>query len=542
MSFWAQHLPIAPVAVPLVAGATILLFAESRRLARATIAMISVIIQLGVAIMLMSLTDSISVYAIGGWAAPFGIVLVVDRLSAMMLVLTATLALPALVYSFARWDRAGVHYYPLFQLMLMGVNGAFLTGDLFNLFVFFEVFLVASYGLLLHGSGAARVKAGLHYIVVNLLASLLFLIGAAVLYGEVGTLNMADIAARSAMLAAQDRGVFDAGLGVLGIAFLIKAGAWPLNFWLPGAYGSAGAPVAAVFSILTKVGIYAVLRIGSLLPESIAFGPFGGEGLFYGGLATMVFGMVGMLTTQRLNRLVAFSVILSSGTVLAACALRPESLTAPALFYMLSSVFASGAFFMLTGMTDRIGTQTSSLADTAALAEVTYSGFGLEDPPDAPAPDEEVGVAIPATMAFLGLAFVCCALLVAGLPPLSGFIAKFAILSSAIAFASPGNSSAQTWALVATLLVAGLVGIIAFTRIGIRLFWSVTGRTTPRVRIIEAAPVAFLLVMCIGLTVAAGPVMKYLDATAAALHTPRTYIDAVLPPPRELMSKTGAAL
>ena len=308
MSFWAQHLPIAPVAVPLVAGATILLFAESRRLARATIAMISVIIQLAVAIMLMSLTDSISVYAIGGWAAPFGIVLVVDRLSAMMLVLTATLALPALVYSFARWDRAGVHYYPLFLLMLMGVNGAFLTGDLFNLFVFFEVFLVASYGLLLHGSGAARVKAGLHYIVVNLLASLLFLIGAAVLYGEVGTLNMADIAARSATLAAQDRGVFDAGLGVLGIAFLIKAGAWPLNFWLPGAYGSAGAPVAAVFSILTKVGIYAVLRVGSLLPESIAFGPFGGEGLFYGGLATMVFGMVGMLTTQRLNRLVAFSV------------------------------------------------------------------------------------------------------------------------------------------------------------------------------------------------------------------------------------------
>ena len=295
MSFWAQHLPIAPVAVPLVAGATILLLAESRRLARATIAMISVMIQLGVAIMLMSLTDSISVYAIGGWAAPFGIVLVVDRLSAMMLVLTATLALPALVYSFARWDRAGVHYYPLFLLMLMGVNGAFLTGDLFNLFVFFEVFLVASYGLLLHGSGAARVKAGLHYIVVNLLASLLFLIGAAVLYGEVGTLNMADIAARSAMLAAQDRGVFDAGLGVLGIAFLIKAGAWPLNFWLPGAYGSAGAPVAAVFSILTKVGIYAVLRMGSLLPESSAFGPFGGEGLFYGGLATMVFGMVGML-------------------------------------------------------------------------------------------------------------------------------------------------------------------------------------------------------------------------------------------------------
>ena len=257
--------------------------------------------------------------------ATFGIVLVVDRLSALMLVLTAMLALPVLVYSLARWDRAGVHYHPLFQFLLMGVNGAFLTGDLFNLFVFFEVFLAASYGLLLHGSGAARVKASLHYIVVNLLASLLFLIGAAVLYGVAGTLNMADLAVRAARLTAQDRGLFDAGLGVLGVAFLIKAGSWPLNFWLPGAYAAAGAPVAAVFSILTKVGVYAVLRLGSLLPESGALGPFGGNGLFYGGLATMLFGIVGMLAAQQLMQLVAFSVIVSSGTVLAACALNPDA-------------------------------------------------------------------------------------------------------------------------------------------------------------------------------------------------------------------------
>jgi multicomponent K+:H+ antiporter subunit D len=127
------------------------------------------------------------------------------------------------------------------------------------------------------------------------------------------------------------------------------------------------------------------------------------------------------------------------------------------------------------------------------------------------------------------------------LPPLSGFIAKFAILSSAIAIASPGDSSVQSWALVATLLAAGLVGIIAFTRIGIRIFWSTTGQAVPRVRVIEAAPVAFLLVICVGLTVAAGPAMKYLDATAAALHTPRTYIDAVLPPSRELIAKKEPA-
>ena len=272
MSPWLPHLPVAPIVVPLVAGAAMLLFAESRRLTRAAISLTSVLIQLVVAIVLMSSTEGISVYAIGGWAAPFGIVLVVDRLSALMLVLTAMLALPALVYSLARWDRAGVYYHPLFQFLLMGVNGAFLTGDLFNLFVFFEVFLAASYGLLLHGSGAARVKAGLHYIVVNLVGSLLFLIGAAVIYGVTGTLNMADLAVRAGSLAPQDLSIFDAGVGVLGIAFLIKAGAWPLNFWLPGSYGAAGAPVAAVFSILTKVGVYALLRMGSLSPETGTLG------------------------------------------------------------------------------------------------------------------------------------------------------------------------------------------------------------------------------------------------------------------------------
>lgn len=541
MSPWLPHLPVVPIVVPLVAGAAMLLFAESRRLTRAAISLTSVLIQLVAAIVLMSSTEGISVYAIGGWAAPYGIVLVVDRLSALMLVLTAMLALPALVYSLARWDRAGVYYHPLFQFLLMGVNGAFLTGDLFNLFVFFEVFLAASYGLLLHGSGAARVKAGLHYIVVNLVGSLLFLIGAAVIYGVTGTLNMADLAVRAGSLPPQDLSIFDAGVGVLGIAFLIKAGAWPLNFWLPGSYGAAGAPVAALFSILTKVGVYALLRMGSLSPETGTLGPFGGNGLFYGGLATMLFGIVGMLAAQQLIRLVAFSVIVSSGTILAACALNPEALTAPALYYMLSSVLGGAAFFMLTGMTDRIRTQMSLLADAAPLSKVTYSGFGLEDPPEVRPPNEEVGVAIPAAMAFLGLAFVCCALLVTGLPPLSGFMAKFAMLSAAIEAVPMGGSSAQTWTFVAILLIAGLAGIVALARIGMRLFWSVMGRTTPRLRIIEAAPVAFLLLLCIGLTVAARPVMKYLEITAQALHTPATYIEAVLSVQREDTPAIGAA-
>ncbi len=536
MSPWLQHLPVLPVAVPLFAGAAMLLIPESRR-HRAALAIVAVLVQLVAAVALLYLTTDavpdiwskgIGVYSIGKWPAPFGIVLVVDRLSALMLVLTATLALATLVYSLARWDRVGVHFHSLFQLLLMGLNGAFLTGDLFNLFVFVEVMLAASYGLLLHGSGTPRVKAGLHYIVVNLVASLLFLIGVSLIYGVAGTLNMADLAPRAAALAPSDRGVFDIGATILGIAFLIKAASWPLNFWLPVAYSAAGAPVAAIFSLLTKVGVYAIIRVGSLLGESGAHGPFGSDWLFYGGVATVAFGIVGMMAAQQLGRLVAFSVIVSSGTLLAATGLNPDGLTGPALFYLLSSVLASGAFFMLTGMTERTRTQFSAVSDTAPLTAASYAAFGMEDSHDPLDVEDEVGIAIPAAMAFLGLSFVCCALLVAGLPPLSGFVAKFALLSAAVAVAPTAEIPTQSWIFVAAMLATGLSAIIALARVGIRLFWSVVGRTTPRLRVIEAAPVALLLLLCIVLTVAAEPVMTFMQAAAHGLSEPQTYIEAVL--------------
>jgi multicomponent K+:H+ antiporter subunit D len=447
-----------------------------------------------------------------------------------MLTLAAALALPALIYSIARWERVGVHYLPLLQFLLMGLNGAFLTGDLFNLFVFFEVLLAASYGLILHGSGAARVKAGLHYIAVNLVASLLFLIGVALIYGVAGTLNMAELGVRWSTIAAEDRGLFDAGVALLGLAFLIKAGSWPLNFWLAPAYVAAGAPVAAMFSIMTKVGIYAVLRMSVLLGDAAAPAPLSGAWLFYGGIATMVFGIIGMLGAQQLGRLIAFAVIVSSGTLLASVGSGVESLTAPALFYMVSSVLATGAFFMLTGMTERTRTtQVSEAADVAPLPPVTYQAFG-SDEPEPRAHDEEVGIAIPAVMAFLGLAFVCCVLLVTGLPPLSGFIGKFALLASTVDAMNEQRAPAAGWWLIATLLAAGLSGLIALTRIGVRLFWTVTGRTTPRLRVIEAGPVAFLLLLTMGMTVAAGPVMTFLESAAGTLHDPDMYIEAVLSP------------
>jgi len=539
MNAWLQHLPVVPIVTPLMLGAAILLIPE-RHAARIVVAISSVLIQIAAALTLLYLTtdsmpemwqEGVGVYNIGAWPAPFGIVLVVDRLAAMMLMLTSLVALAALVYSIANWDRVAPGFHSMFQFLLMGLNGAFLTGDLFNLFVFFEVLLASSYGLMLHGSGPSRVKAGLHYVAVNLTASFLFLIGVAMIYGMTGTLNMADLAQRITLLDPSDRALFEAGAAILGVAFLVKAGIWPLNFWLPTAYQAASAPVAAVFALMTKVGIYAILRIGTLLASADVETSFIDVGLFYGGAATVAMGVIGMLAAQQLGRLVGYSVITSSGLLLLALGLRNEALTAPILFYLISSVLATAAFFMLNGLTERTRVmQMNDAADLAPLPDVTYVGFGVKEPPDPHSPNDEIGVAIPAAMAFLGLAFVCCVLLVAGLPPLSGFVAKFAMLHAVIT-SSPGETEAwHTWVLIAAVLSTGLAAVIALTRIGLRLFWSVTGRTTPRLRLIEVGPIAFLVVLCLGLTAGAGPVMTYLDSAARSLHAPEVYIRLVHAP------------
>jgi multicomponent K+:H+ antiporter subunit D len=530
MNGWLQHLPILPVLLPLCTGTLLLLSSEQRRGRRAAIALCATLAQFAVAIVLLAMADGrvaapwpgeIGVYALGNWAAPFGIVLVVDRLAAIMLALTATLGLAALVYSLARWERAGSHYLPLFQFLLMGLNGAFLTGDLFNLFVFFEVLLAASYGLALHGSGPARVTAGMHYIAVNLVASLLFLIAAALIYGVTGTLNMAELAQRVAALDAADRTLFEIGAVLLGVVFLVKAGAWPLNFWLPAAYGAAAPPVAGVFAILTKVGVYALLRFSILFGQDVAPAPFKGNWLFYCGLATVVAGSLGTLAAQKLDRLASTLVIVSSGTLLAAFGFTGTTLTGPALYYLVSSVLGIGAFFLVIEMAER------NRAVAADMLAISSEAFGLQDKPDSEHPDEAAGVPIPAAMAFLGLAFFSCALLLTGLPPLSSFVGKFALLSAAIA-AVPEASRLHAGLFVAALLLSGLAGLIALSRLGIRVFWD-TERPTPRLQWLEAGPVAGLVLLCVVLSFGTGPAMFYFDAAARSLHDARTYIGSVLP-------------
>lgn len=530
MNGLGDHLIIAPIVMPLLAGAAMLVLGGQRsRNYQAAISLISTFGLIVVSLILLLDADAapsgvMGVYRLGDWPAPFGIVLVVDRLSALMLLLTTLISMAAIVFSLARWHRVGPHFHSLFQFLLMGLNGAFLTGDLFNLFVFFEVLLVASYGLALHGSGSARIKAGMHYVVVNLGASLLFLVGVSLIYGVTGTLNMADLAIRIAAVRDTDRALLEAGAGILAIAFLIKAGMWPLCFWLPTTYAAASPPVACVFAILTKVGAYVVLRLWLLLFGNDIGTPaqFGGEWLFIGGLATIAFGVIGTLAAQDMARLAAFSVLVSAGTLLAAIGLGQIGVTSGALYYLISSTLGIAAFFLLVELVER-GREPG--ADVLA---VTREVYGEGDPTEDD--KEEVGIAIPATMGMLGLAFVACALLVAGLPPFPAFIAKFALLSAALGttVAHAGAPLPASWALMIMLIVSGLAAMIAMARAGITAFWAEPDRVVPRVRLIEMAPIAVLILLCGIQTIAAGPIMRFTTATAQSLHAPQEYIRAVL--------------
>nr|WP_176023515.1 monovalent cation/H+ antiporter subunit D [Brucella pseudintermedia] len=539
---WKTHLIVAPIVLPFLTAAVLLLFDERKRKLKMAINSISTLGLIAIAITLAGMASEKApdalVYLIGNWPAPFGIVLVLDRLAALMLVLTSLLGMASLSFALAHWHKASPHFHTIFQLLLMGLNGAFLTGDLFNLFVFFEVMLAASYGLALHGSGPARVKAGMHYIAVNLVASSLFLIGVSLIYGVTGTLNMADLAQKISQVAPEDRMLLEAGAAVLGVAFLVKAGMWPLNFWLAPTYTAAAAPVAAVFAIMSKVGIYVLLRLSPLMfgiGAGSSYG-FGNDWLYFGGMVTLAFGLIGVVASQAMGRLASYSILVSSGTLLAAIGSGNTAMTGAALFYMVSSTLTIAAFFLLIELIERG-------QDAAAnVLAVTMEAYGDDEEEEE---EDEIGAVLPATLAVLGTFFGICAILLIGLPPFSGFIAKFLILAAVFNGDGPTPQLAMpvspaSWTLVALILLSGLSALIAMTRTGIRTFWASLEGNVPRVLVREVVPIAGLLAICLALTIAAGPAMRYMDETARSLHNPASYISSVLNAPRAGMQTEEA--
>ncbi|MGR7921332.1 monovalent cation/H+ antiporter subunit D [Zobellella denitrificans] len=522
-----DKLMMLPVLLPLLTGALLVLQREQHHDRKWWLNLGSTLVLLVVALALVWLTDAqsspwpqgIGVYLAANWAAPFGIVLVVDRLAALLLLLTAVMAVMALLFASARWSRLGVHFHSLFQFLLMGINGAFLTGDLFNLFVFFELMLAASYGLVLHGSGVTRLRAGMQYIVVNLVASAFFLIGVALIYANTGTLNMADLARLLPQLAGDKLSLLEVGIAILAVAFLVKSAAWPLNFWLPTTYAAASPPVAAMLVVMTKVGVYVIYRLWLMWFSADAAGGLGAELLLWGGMATLLFGAIGMLASQDMGHMGGYSAVISSGTLLAALGFGQPGLVTAALFYLLSSTLALGAFLLLAELVERSRNQTD------LVLALSLEAFMVEDSPRDP-----VGVSIPAAMAFLGLGFAACALVLTGMPPLSGFVAKFVLFDNLLAApgAAPGT---EHWLLLVLVILSGLAATIAMMRFGVRAFWAADRGSLPALRPLEAAPVAALVMGCVLMTVQAGPIMAYLERTTETLYQPERYIERILSVP-----------
>jgi multicomponent K+:H+ antiporter subunit D len=524
---WSQHLIMVPVLLPLLCGALLVPFNESRHRLKFAVNMVSVLCLFAVAVRLLVMTDnglwpqSINVYLAANWTAPFGIALVADRMAAMMLLLTSIIAGCALLYSAQRWSRIGVHFHSLFQFLLMGINGTFLTHDLFNLFVFFEVMLAASYGLLLHGYNVARLRAGIQYIAVNLAASLLFLIGVALIHASTGALNMADLAARLPDAGAHQLPLLKTGAAILALAFLVKSAMWPLGFWLPTTYSAASPPVAAMLVLMTKVGPYVILRVW-LLAFSGAAGPAAGfafDLFLWGGMATIFFGAAGMLATDVSGRLAGYASVVSSGILLAVIGYGQPSLVSAGLYYLLGSTLALSAFMLLLELIERIR------SPGAAVLAVTMEAFAVEE-----SPGEPVGVGIPAALAFLGLSFAACALVITGLPPLSGFVAKFGLFHALLNPPASGTTP-TTWTLMVLIVLSGMAAIIALLRFGVRTFWAAGNVAQPRLPVTEVAPICLLLGLCVLLTVQAGPVMAYLIRTGSDLYRPALYIERVLSEP-----------
>ncbi|MGF1614816.1 MAG: monovalent cation/H+ antiporter subunit D [Gammaproteobacteria bacterium] len=495
-----SHWLMAPILLPLVTGLVLLLAARWPLARQRSLSVVSSVALLPLAgyLLALSLDDGYRLYALGNWPAPFGIVLVLDRLSALMLALVALLAVPAVLYAVRGTDTRGRNFHALFQFQLLGLNGAFLTGDLFNLFVFFEVLLIASYALLLHGGGAPRSRAGLHYVVLNLIGSSLFLVAVGVLYGITGTLNMADLAARVAQLSHDEAGLVHAGALLLLVVFALKAALLPLYFWLPRAYAAASAPVAALFAIMTKVGVYAIVRVYSLI-----FGPAAGlvadtaaTWLWPLALATLALGAIGALAARDLRTLIAYLVVVSVGTLLAGFALGTPDAWAATLYYMVHTTLVSGGLFLLAGL---------------VRAERGTAGDGFADPHPLHQP------------ALLGALFFLGAVAVVGMPPLSGFIGKLLLLRATV-------DAVQTAWLWSVVLGSGLLALIALSRAGSLLFWRVgavplTGVPADRLRVTCSA---VLLASAPLLVIFAAPATDFAEATARQLSTPAGYVSAVL--------------
>ena len=430
-----------PVLLPLLGAALTLSFRRSPRLQRGvSIAVLSATVVVAAVLVQLTNTSGPQVLWLGDWQEPLGISLVADRLSSLMLLVSAVVTLVVLLFAIGQGQADGEHetetpltiFHPTYLVLSAGVANAFLAGDLFNLFVGFEILLFASYVLLTLGGAESRIHAGTTYVVVSLLSSALFLVGIAAVYAATGTVNLAQLSIRIGDLAPSVALVLQLCLLT---AFAIKAAVFPMSAWLPDSYPTAPAPVTAVFAgLLTKVGVYAIIRVQTLLfPESPLT-----ELLMWAALLTMVIGILGAVSQSGLKRILSFTLVSHIGYMIFGIALATQDGTAGAIFYVAHHITIQTALFLITGLVERVA-GTTSLDRLGGLA-----------------------VASPV----LAVLFFVSAMNLSGIPPLSGFLAKIGLLHAGIEVGSP-----LAWVLVVGGIVTSLLTLYALSKVWSQAFW-----------------------------------------------------------------------
>jgi multicomponent Na+:H+ antiporter subunit D len=483
-----------PIVSPLIGAALAVLLHHQWVVVRA-ITLISVLINLGYGLWLMSVVPQSGplVAQASGWLAPFGISLVADGMSALMVMLAALLMLTTVVYSFYSVDREreAHFYYPLLLLLLLGVSGAFLTGDLFNLYVWFEVLLVASFGLITLGGSREQLEGGLKYVVLNLLGSTAFLFGCGLMYGFAGTLNMAHIAERMATLA--DPGLQTVLAGVFLFAFGSKAAIVPLFFWLPSSYHTPPVAVTAIFSgLMTKVGVYSLYRVfGLLLQNELAiYAPWI---TLIAGL-TMVIGVLGAVAQMNVRRILSFHIISQIGYSVMGLGLASAAGLAAGLVFTAHVMIVKMALFFIGGAAEQIN-------GTGDLKKM--GGLARREP-------------LLALFWFLGI------LSLAGIPPLSGFIGKLILLQVGV--------SQQAYLITAVAAGTSILTFFSMLKIWNEVFWKKSYEDVnrlPRVRFGLLAPGAALVILSVALGLVAGPLVEYNTIAGQQLFDRAAYITAV---------------
>lgn len=515
-----EHWIVAPIIIPALIGPLMILsMRHDATLQRiAGIGSAVTLVGITVALLVAASGGAVESYELGSWSAPFGIVLVLDRLSALMITLTAVLGLVVLAYaSFTGWDQRGRNFHALFQFQLMGLFGAMLTGDIFNLFVFFEILLIASYGLMTHAGGRMRLRSGVQYVIFNLAGSTLFLFALGTLYAVFGTLNMADLAERAVILPAGDEALLRVTAALLLLVFVLKGALLPVHFWLPNTYALAPAPVAALFAVMTKVGAYSVIRVYTLIfPETLpAVNGLVSDVLTPAALLTLAVGMIGVLAGRTLARVVAFAAIGSMGTLFLAVSTFHEAGIAAALYYAVHSTLAGAALFLVV---DQVRARRGN---SALTTQAPMPGTGL-----------------------IAAFFFVAAIAAAGMPPLSGFIGKLLVLDAIRA------ESWWVWGW-AVVLTTSLLVVVQFSRVGSALFWKPHDAKAPPSDGFRVEPgststaamtvLGMLLGLIVALTVFAGPMTRYTQSTAAQLLNSSEYIHAVMGTPEERVARAAAA-